>query len=70
MMDGRFSFAWQGYQPIDIFVSGFVCKAYSQESNTRYQVSNVADLFASTDQRTEARWQEFPGYLVSSDRNR
>ena len=36
-------------EPVDIYISGFTCKLFSQESSTRYADGNVKNLFSSKD---------------------
>lgn len=41
--------------PIDIYISGFVCKLFSQESSDRYVDGDVQNLFISTDPKVAAK---------------
>lgn len=47
------TFFWQ--DPIDIYISGFVCKLFSQESSDRYVDGDVQNLFISTDPKVVTR---------------
>ena len=46
-------FSWQ--DPIDIYISGFVCKLFSQESSDRYVDGDVQNLFISSDPKVVTR---------------
>ncbi|CAK8999328.1 unnamed protein product [Durusdinium trenchii] len=44
----------EGQARLDIYISGFVCKNFSQENNVRFQHSDVRELFISANIETEA----------------
>ncbi|CAK8999322.1 unnamed protein product [Durusdinium trenchii] len=49
----------EGQARLDIYISGFVCKNFSQENNVRFQHSDVRELFISANIETARKAKPF-----------